>query len=89
MLQLVDIVEEALSPRLLDRVVARLAELAGTTRAQCGTALFASKDLAAEIERRGCRAEIVDEIVREGDKALALGAAVHVSRRPREGYAPK
>ena len=30
------------------------------------------------MERRGCRAEIVDEIVREGDKALALGAAVHV-----------
>jgi hypothetical protein len=77
-LYLVDVIEEALSPALLDRVVARLAELVETTRAQYAGALFASKVLAAEMERRGCYVEVVDEIIREGQEALMLGAAVHV-----------
>ena len=77
-LHLVDVVEEPVSPRLLDGMVPRLVELARMTRARCGAVLYASKNLAAEMERRGCHAEVVDEIIREGAAALALGAAVHV-----------
>jgi hypothetical protein len=68
-----------LSPPMLSGVVARLGALSGSTRA-FKNMLYTSQPLADELARsHRLRAEVCDGIVDEGDAALALAAAVHVT----------
>jgi len=72
---LIDCDLQPVSPALLHGVVARLSELG----AACSSfrVLFTTSGLAEEMERLGCRAEVIDRIVK--DEMLGVSAAVHVS----------
>ena len=67
---------QPISPTLLHGVVARLSEL-GTVCSASRRVLFTTSELAEEMERLGCRAEIIDRIVK--DEMLNVSAAIHVS----------
>ena len=64
-------------PVLFNGVVARLTDLAKTTRAWGGI-MFTSGVLAEGLRRLGYHAEVIDSLAAEDEALLALAAAVHI-----------
>jgi hypothetical protein len=79
-LMLLDFSCAPLSPPMFSGVLARLGDLSKSMRPYKGVILFTSQSLADELARSfRWRAEVCDALIEEGDAALALAAAVHVT----------
>jgi hypothetical protein len=70
-----DVAQGPLTPVLLQDILQQLSELREHLSCR-GTALFTSTQLAAEFERIGCRAEVIDGILK--DEVLAVSCSRHI-----------
>jgi hypothetical protein len=77
LLTMIDWEAAPLTPVLFNGLATRLLDFAQAMKAQSAM-LFTSGVLAAEAERLGYHAEVIDRIAAEDDALLALAAAVHI-----------